>query len=150
MSKCQHVNKKHEEAAGFMYCLDCHVVLESKAVVPKRKGGGSSARRKGASAERELFAALNARLGHAYFVRNLSQTRAGGCDDGNAEVFALEVKRQESLAKLPAWIQQAQSQAKPGQIPVLAYRRSREPWQFLIVADLEGFANIFEVMIGAS
>lgn len=108
---------------------------------------GRSSRRKGATAERELFKALNERLGRDMFVRNLLQTRQGGCDDGNAELFALEVKRQESLS-LPAWIQQAVEQAKPGQIPVLAYRRSKEPWRFLVITDLDGFADLFEVVTG--
>lgn len=110
---------------------------------------GRAARRKGASAERELFKLLNERLGREYFVRNLVQTRQGGCDDGNAEVFALEVKRQETLS-LPAWIAQAEKQASPDQFPVLAYRRSHEQWKFLVIADLERFAELFEVLTGVS
>lgn len=108
---------------------------------------GAGAREKGASAERELFKLLNARLGRELFKRNLSQSREGGCDDGGASVFAMEVKRCEKL-DLPGWIKQAVEQAKPGQIPVLAYRRSREPWRFLIISDLNGYADLFEVIAG--
>lgn len=110
---------------------------------------GKSSRTKGASAEREVFKLLNVRLGKELFSRNLLQTRLGGCDDGNADVFAVEVKRQEKL-NLPAWIEQAKKQAKPGQIPVLAYRRNREPWQFLIITDLDRFADLFELIAGIS
>lgn len=108
---------------------------------------GAGSRRKGANAERELFKLLNTKLGYECFKRNLEQTRNGGCDDGAAEVFALECKRAENL-NLRAAIEQAKSQAKNGQIPVLAHRRNKEPWQFLIVADLDTFATLFELIAG--
>lgn len=108
---------------------------------------GATSRRKGAGAERELFGLLNTELGHEWFKRNLLQTRQGGCDDQNAEVFALEVKRQENVA-LHKWLEQTLAQAKPGQVPVLAYRRNKEPWRLLVVLDISGFCQLFRKLCG--
>jgi hypothetical protein len=108
---------------------------------------GRGSRQKGAGAERELFGLLNTELGHDWFKRNLLQTRQGGCDDQNAEVFALEVKRQEKQA-LHEWIAQTLEQAKPGQLPVLAYRRNHEPWKILLVLDVSGFCKLFKRLCG--
>lgn len=110
---------------------------------------GKSARTKGAAAERELFNLLNKKLGKDYFARNLQQTRQGGCDDGNADVFALEVKRQENLNFREA-IKQAEKQANDTQFPVLAYRRNREEWKLLVVCDLDKFGDLFETLTGVS
>lgn len=104
---------------------------------------GRSSRAKGAAAEREFFHLLNGLHGAEVFKRNISQTRAGGCDnDGNLPV-AVEVKRQETLA-LPAWIRQAQEQAAPHQIPVLAWRQSRTPWQVAVLMTPEQFVAYYK------
>lgn len=104
---------------------------------------GRSSRTKGAAAEREFFSLLNEHLGAQVFRRNITQTRGGGCDsDANAHV-AIEVKRQETLA-LPSWIRQAQEQAKPGQMPVLAWRQSRTPWQVAVLMTPEQFAAYYK------
>lgn len=103
---------------------------------------GRSSRRKGAGAERELFKLLNKELGIELFRRNLVQSRIGGPDNQDAKVLgvSLEVKRQEKL-NLPAWIEQAVQQAEPGTLPVLAYRRSDEPWRILAIHTAESFAR---------
>lgn len=108
---------------------------------------GARSRRKGATGEREVFKLLNVKLGRDAFRRNLSQTRAGGCDNDGDLIMAVEVKRAESL-QLQAWIDQARRQAKPGQLPVLAYRRNGEDWTFLPVCDLEWIASLFELLEG--
>ena len=91
-----------------------------------------NSRSKGASAERELGKILAEATG-ATWERNLDQCRDGGpdllCPDFPA--VALEVKRREKL-DLTRWLIQAACQAKAGQIPVLAFRQSRRPWQFII------------------
>jgi Holliday junction resolvase len=46
----------------------------------------------------------------------------------------LEAKRRESLA-LPAWLKQAEGDAAPGLVPVVAFRRSREPWRVVVPLD---------------
>jgi len=88
---------------------------------------GASQRRKGAAAERELAKILADELGERV-CRNLEQVRSGGCDLLGLAPFAIEVKRCETLA-LPAWWRQACEQSQ-GAVPVLAYRRSRQPWRF--------------------
>lgn len=108
---------------------------------------GRHSREKGARAERELFGILNEIRGHKTFERNVLQSRIGGCDDQHAHIFAIEVKRHEKL-NLPAWIKQAKQQAAPGQLPVLAYRRSHEPWTILVIADPHSFIDIFDVLAG--
>ena len=86
-------------------------------------------RRKGASAERELFGILRDELG-LIVERNLQQTRAGGADCLSIDGLAIEVKRQEK-AFSEAWWRQAVEQAG-SRVPVLAYRQSRQPWRFVL------------------
>jgi len=98
---------------------------------------GRSSRTKGASGEREFFKLLNDHLGYEAFKRNLVQTREGGADSETDLPVSIEVKRQEKLS-LPAWLQQSREQAKrAGKVPVLAYRRSREPWTILVEMSVE-------------
>lgn len=86
-------------------------------------------RRKGATAERELFGLLSERLG-TVVKRNLSQTRGGGADTLDISGWSLEVKRQETGFR-EAWWEQAVEQArKADRKPALAYRASRQPWRF--------------------
>ena len=86
---------------------------------------------KGKSAERELAKLLGDRLG-LELSRNLDQTRDGGYDLIGIPGIALEVKRCEKLA-INQWWQQALRQAEnAGKTPVLAYRQSRKPWQFVV------------------
>lgn len=116
--------------------------------------GGRSSRNKGASAERELFKILNDLLGRPIFKRNVTQTQDGGCDAVHAEdpnrmlPVALEVKRCETLA-LPAWIRQTLEQAKPGQMPVLAWRQSQQPWQVAVLMTPEQFAAYYAALPGS-
>ena len=84
-------------------------------------------RRKGASAERELFALLSDLLGFAV-RRNIGQARAGGADGLDVPGWAIECKRCEQLA-IAAWWEQACRQAEAmNRKPMLFYRQSRRPW----------------------
>ena len=98
---------------------------------------GRLQRAKGASAERELAKLLSGMV-DAKVVRNLQQTRDGGHDlDGLP--FAVEVKRQEVL-RVRQWWEQAVEQGECcGKFPVLAYRKSRHPWRFVLPCRLLGF-----------
>jgi Holliday junction resolvase len=87
-------------------------------------------RNKGASAERELFGMLRDELG-LVVERNLSQTRGGGADCLSLPGIAIEVKRQETEWR-EAWWTQATEQAGRTRIPVVAHRRSRQPWRFVV------------------
>lgn len=107
---------------------------------------GASSRRKGASAEREFFALLNAEiaciepgLGLVY-QRNLLQTRIGGADSQGNGPLAIEVKRCEKLS-LPAWIAQAKEQAQLHQFPVLAYRQSQQDWTVAVLMTVKQLAE---------
>ena len=90
-------------------------------------------RRKGASAERELFALLSDLLG-CVVRRNIGQARAGGADGLDVPGWAIECKRCERL-ELVAWWAQATRQAEAaGRKPALFYRQSRRPWQAVLDA----------------
>lgn len=98
---------------------------------------GRRSRNKGAVAERELLKLLGDELG-CLLQRNLTQTRGGGADCLQLHGFAIEVKRQERLAR-PSWWAQAVEQAdKAGGEPIVFYRRSREPWRAL-VKTIDGY-----------
>jgi hypothetical protein len=93
---------------------------------------GAARRAKGQSAERELAKELSKRL-DGEVKRQLGQERDGGHDIDGLPLrrFAIEVKRQEKLA-LPRWWEQACDQAADRRVPVVAYRRSRSPWRFVV------------------
>jgi len=86
-------------------------------------------RRKGAGGERELFRLLEGQLG-LIVKRNLEQTRNGGADSISIPGLAIEVKRQECAFREGWWLQ-ARQQAGD-KTPVLAYRKSRQPWRFVV------------------
>ncbi len=95
---------------------------------------GAMQRRKGAAAERELFALLTEELGLPV-TRNLTQSRRlGGADSLDIQGWAIEVKRQEKES-LNRWWQQTLEQAPTGTRPILFYRASRQPWRALIRAS---------------
>lgn len=93
----------------------------------------ASQRTKGASAEREVCTILRDALGTTV-TRELGQARDGG-GDVRLGPFLLEVKRRETLA-MDAWSRQVEAAVDPDQIPVVVYRRSREPWRVsMLFAD---------------
>jgi Holliday junction resolvase len=102
---------------------------------------GAMQRRKGQSGERELFGLLRDELG-VIVERNLSQTRNGGADSLSLPGLAIEVKRQE-IDWSEAWWTQAVEQAGRTRVPVVAHRRSRQPWRFVLplpwVIDRDAF-----------
>lgn len=107
--------------------------------------GGLRSKRKGASGEREAGKVLAEMLGLSENLqRNLGQARAGGCDHTGLSKWAIEVKRQETLA-LGAWWKQAQEQADAlGRMPLVMFRQNNKPWRFLIPASLLGnYCGIF-------
>ena len=91
---------------------------------------GVMQRRKGASGERELFGLLRDELG-VIVERNLSQTRNGGADSLSLPGLAIEVKRQETDWR-ESWWEQAIEQAGTARVPIVAHRRSRQPWRFVV------------------
>lgn len=78
---------------------------------------------------------------HGYDCRR-SQQFCGA--NGDADVIGIEglhmeVKRREQL-QLPKWIEQAQNDAREGEIPIVAHRRNREAW--IVSMDAESFFKL--------
>ena len=90
---------------------------------------GASERRKGAEAERQVAALLAESLGIAV-KRKLGQARDGG-DDIQVGRFRLEVKRRERI-QIDEWCAQVEAAAGHGDIPVVVYRRSGQPWRAVL------------------
>jgi Holliday junction resolvase len=93
---------------------------------------GRSKRTKGAVAERELAQILSDELGICV-KRKLGQAREGG-DDIQVGQFRIEAKRQEKI-QIESWWEQVQACAAPDEIPVLAFRRSRNPWKVVLTLN---------------
>lgn len=49
-------------------------------------------------------------------------------------VLHVEVKRAEAL-RMSEWSKQAEAEAPQGTVPLLAYRRNREPWRVSLLLD---------------
>jgi len=97
---------------------------------------GKMSRNKGAAAEREVAAILEAALG-VPVKRKLGQARDSG-DDIQVGRYRFEVKRRETLA-VDQWCAQVEKAA--GQdVPVVVYRRSHQPWR--VVLKLEDFIEL--------
>ena len=93
---------------------------------------GRGARNKGAGGEREVAKILADNLGFVV-KRNLSQSR-DGADDITIQKFRVEVKRQETLS-IDKWSAQVESCAKPGEVPVVIYRRNGQPWRVCLLLN---------------
>ena len=88
----------------------------------------TNSRRKGADGEREVRDIL---IDHGFEAR-----RDGRLDDDldhNLEGFHLEVKRRERY-EIDSWISQAEGDCN-GRIPVVVFRKSREPWRVILRLD---------------
>jgi hypothetical protein len=92
---------------------------------------GKSSRDKGQRGEREVCKMLRGELGLESLSRDLSQTRAGGCDISELKGWSIEVKYQETL-HINAWWQQCLDQCKNTK-PLLIYRKSRQPWKCIML-----------------
>ncbi len=95
------------------------------------------ARNKGKDGERE-FIQLFGQLWPSSLKRNLDQVRDGGSDIVGCDPFVIEVKRVEKLDLNSWWFQVkvAASATESTVIPCVAYRQSRQPWRFLLPANL--------------
>jgi hypothetical protein len=98
-------------------------------------------REKGRKGEAEVAAVYRS---HGLTVRGLEATgdHVLVCDAGGRLTIHSEVKRQET-ARPWAWWEQASSEAEPGSVPVVAFRRNRSPW--LVMLSLDRFAELLEL-----
>ncbi len=101
----------------------------------KHTGGSLSkaSRQKGQRGEREVCKLLADKLGGEY-KRNLMQTQDGGYDVLGLDGYAIEVKFQEKL-QIEKWWEQTVQQSSVERLPVLFFRRSREPWRVVVPHD---------------
>jgi len=65
--------------------------------------------------------------------RKLGQARDGG-DDLQVDHFRIEAKRRETIA-IVKWCEQVEATAETGEIPVVMFRRNREPWRVCLLLD---------------
>lgn len=70
------------------------------------------------------------------FLRNQNQSSVGGSDLTNPFNLSIEVKRQEVQAVNGWWRQCVASAERSDAVPLLIYRRSRQPWQVCMWARL--------------
>lgn len=101
---------------------------------------GRMSRNKGKTGERELANILKE---HGYDARRGVQYCGA---NGDADVVGLpgihiEVKRTETLSLYTA-LEQAESDAREGEIPVVFHRRNRKRW--VVIMELENFLNMYQ------
>jgi hypothetical protein len=106
-------------------------------------------RTKGQSGEREVIKILQPVVIEVYeqfglippdLERNLMQSMKGGHDIIGLDWMALEVKRQETLS-ISNWWDQAKTQSKIGQEPILIYRQSHRLWRVMMFGFLPAGAS---------
>lgn len=102
---------------------------------------GARERKKGQRGENELAALLSYELGIP-IKRMLGQERDGGADL-HVGPLRIQVKRCETI-KLAEWWRQACADAGED-MPVLAYRQSRQPWKFVCALfDVMGDYGLYD------
>lgn len=86
-----------------------------------------NSRQKGARGERELAAVLR----EEGWIGAMRGQQRSGCEQadvvGGPAGVHWEVKRVERLLLAKA-VEQARRDARPGEVPIVAHRRSQEPW----------------------
>lgn len=100
----------------------------------RRKPLRAQPRSKGNRAEREVIDLLH-EYGWPHARRNFQSGGQGGGDiiAGPADVH-LEVKHRERCL-IWDWVQQAESEARPTDLPVVAFRRNRSQWMAAVPLD---------------
>lgn len=94
-----------------------------------------SQREKGKAGEREAAAMLR-KLTQIDVQRRVRQ-HDGDSDLVGLEPWVVEVKRNESMSVEAMWLQAVVQADSVGGVPLLLYRRSRQPWRAVWSADGE-------------
>jgi Holliday junction resolvase len=96
----------------------------------------ASERRKGGNGEREVVKVL-----HAHGWMHAKRTSDGATQHGRGDIAGgpvdvhWEVRRRESI-NIWACLEQADKDASPGEMPVVAFRRNRTPWMAALPLDI--------------
>lgn len=97
-----------------------------------------NSRTKGATGEREIINLIKPVIERAYaqagvpmptVQRNSLQSHLGGSDIAGLHTVSIEVKRCEVLQVEKWWAQCMRQATGENKIPVLAYRKNRQPWR---------------------
>lgn len=100
-------------------------------------------RRKGAVAEREIAGILRSR-GHDARRTGQAQSQNEAPDADvtcSLEGHHIESKRQERI-EIEKWCKQAEDDAADGDVPVVVWRRSRQPWR--VTLALDAYLDLYE------
>ena len=92
-------------------------------------------RNKGANAEREI---ANILKDHGIDARR-GLVFLGEPDVVGLPGYHLEIKRQETY-RIDDWLKQSEEDANENEIPLVIFRKSRQPWRVII--DLEEFLKL--------
>ena len=97
-----------------------------------------NSKQKGARSEREVARILRE---HGIESRRTAQYcgNSGDAADVTWEGFHVEVKHRETTA-IWSWLDQANSDAKDGDIPIVVFRKNHEKWQ--VCMDFEEFLEL--------
>ena len=101
---------------------------------------GRRSRNKGKRGERELVNLIAEHCGDGVAKRNLQQTAEGGYDLAGpiADIAAVECKNEVTF-RLTSWMRQAEEQAGPEQVPVVAHRQYGGGFRFYLSMDEQEF-----------
>lgn len=135
------------EIIGKLRSIGRKKAMEKGKPKPERSKAqiGRGSRAKGAQAEREALGVIREALTPVYarfgitpdaIKRNLDQVTDGGCDLKGLAWLSIEIKRREVIS-LGAWWDQTLRQTKPGEIPFLMWRCSRQPWRVRVRAPVK-------------
>lgn len=106
-----------------------------------------NAKKKGAEGEREFCRWIQKNLELDFLPeRNLDQVRNGGADILGVYPFVFEIKRVENLDLVSAWIQCKTAAEKEKGEPVVAFRKNRNAWSFMISASYIGCSRGFLIL----
>lgn len=99
-----------------------------------------NSRTKGKNGELELARILRC---HGFDVRRGQQYcgSSGDADVVGMPGIHIEVKRVEAL-NIERAMDQSRSDARPGELPIVAHRKNRKPW--LVTMDLEDFLELYD------
>lgn len=105
-----------------------------------------ASRDKGKAGELEVAHVFQGQGFSAYRTPNSGAFFHAKGDINGVPGLHIEVKRAERL-EIPSWLAQCEADCPELDIPVLVFRRSRDPWR--VILPLEDFAPLWRVQVAA-